>query len=49
MNLEQFKEKHYGARGIAVRDDIEAGYDSFRIKALIHEARLNKARNIHRD
>lgn len=42
MTLEQFKDKHYGKRGTARRDDLEAGYECFRIGALIHEARLEK-------
>lgn len=42
MTFEQFKDKHYGARGTAVRDELEAGYDSFKIGALIHEARIKK-------
>ena len=40
--LEQFKELHYGKRGTAKRDKLEEGYDSFKIGALIHEARLEK-------
>ncbi len=40
--LEQFKEKNYGKRGTAKRDALEAGYESFKIGALIHEARLEK-------
>ena len=42
MTLEQFKDKHYGKRGTAKRDNLEAGYESFKIGALIHEARLEK-------
>jgi ribosome-binding protein aMBF1 (putative translation factor) len=42
MTLEQFKDNHYGKRGTARRDELEAGYDSFKIGALIHEARLEK-------
>ncbi|MCK4920546.1 MAG: helix-turn-helix transcriptional regulator [Bacteroidales bacterium] len=40
--LEQFKDKHYGKRGITKRDELEAGYKNFKIGALIHEARLEK-------
>lgn len=40
--LEQFKEKNYGKRGTAKSDALEAGYESFKIGALIHEARLEK-------
>jgi len=42
MTLEQFKDRHYGKRGTAKRDKLEAGYDSFKIGVLIHEARLEK-------
>ncbi len=42
MTLEQFKHKHYGERGTAGRDELEAGYESFKIGVLIHEARLEK-------
>lgn len=42
MTLEQFKDKHYGKRGTAKRDELEAGYDSFKIGVLIHQARLEK-------
>jgi len=42
MTLEQFKDKHYGKLGTAKRDELEAGYENFRIGALIHQARLEK-------
>jgi len=40
--LEQFKDKNYGERGTKKRDDLEAGYENFKIGILIHEARLEK-------
>lgn len=40
--LEQFKNKHYGKRGTAKREELEAGYENFRIGALIQEARVEK-------
>ncbi len=40
--LEQFKTKHYGNRGTAKRDELEAGYEHFKIGVLIQEARLEK-------
>ncbi len=40
--LEQFKECHYGKRGTAKRDQLEAGYENFKIGALIQEARIEK-------
>jgi ribosome-binding protein aMBF1 (putative translation factor) len=42
ITLEQFKDKHYGKRGTEKRDALEAGYEQFKIGALIHEARLEK-------
>jgi DNA-binding Xre family transcriptional regulator len=42
MTLEQFKDKHYGKSGTARREKLEAGYESFKIGVLIHEARLEK-------
>jgi len=38
--LEEFKEKNYGKRGSKDRDELEAGYENFRIGALIHDARI---------
>ena len=40
--LAEFKDKHYGKRGTSKRDNLEAGYDVFRLGALIQEARLEK-------
>jgi ribosome-binding protein aMBF1 (putative translation factor) len=42
LTLEQFKEKHYGKPGTVKRDQLEAGYENFKIGAMIHEARLEK-------
>ena len=42
LTLEQFKDKHYGKRGTAKRNELEAGYENFKIGVLIHEARLEK-------
>jgi len=42
MTLDQFKEKHYGKVGTKKRDELEKGYENFKIGALIHEARLEK-------
>lgn len=42
MTLDQFKDKHYGKIGAKKRDDLEEGYESFKIGALIHEARIEK-------
>lgn len=42
LNLEQFKDKNYGKIGTTKRNKLEAGYENFKIGALIHEARLEK-------
>ena len=42
LTLDQFKDKHYGKRGASERDELEAGYESFKIGFLVHEARLKK-------
>ena len=42
LTLREFKEKHYGKVGSKKRDTLEEGYESFKIGALIHEARLEK-------
>ena len=38
--LEEFKEKNYGKRGTKERDELEAGYEAFKIGALIHDTRV---------
>ena len=40
--LDQFKDKHYGKTGTLKRDDLETGYENFKIGALIQNARLQK-------
>lgn len=42
MTLDQFKEKHYGPRGTEKREELESGYENFKIGAMIHAARLEK-------
>lgn len=42
LTLDQFKEKHYGKRGSAKRENLEKGYQEFKLGALIYEARLEK-------
>ena len=42
MTLSEFKDKHYGKRGALKREELEAGYNQFKLGALIHEARLEK-------
>ena len=38
--LDEFKEKNFGKLGTKERDKLEAGYDNFKIGALIHDTRL---------
>jgi len=40
--LEEFKENNYGKRGTKKRDELEAGYENFKIGVLLHQARLEK-------
>lgn len=40
--LSEFKDKHYGKRGTAKREKLEAGYEEFKLGALLQEARLGK-------
>ena len=42
LTLDQFKDKHYGKPGTKKRDQLDKGYENFKIGALIHEARLEK-------
>lgn len=42
MTLDQFKDKHYGAKGTAKRDELDNGYESFKLGTLLQEARLEK-------
>lgn len=40
--LEEFKDKHYGKIGTPKRDNLENGYENFKVGALLLEARLEK-------
>ena len=40
--FEEFKELNYGKLGTKKRDELEAGYENFKIGALLYEARLGK-------
>ena len=40
INLEEFKVKNYGKRGTKEREELEAGYENFKIGALIHDTRI---------
>ena len=40
--LDEFKEKNFGKRGTKKREELEEGYDNFKIGVLLQEARLEK-------
>jgi DNA-binding XRE family transcriptional regulator len=40
VTLEEFKNRNYGKRGTKKRDELEAGYDLFKLGALIHDTRI---------
>ena len=42
MTLEEFKEKNYGKPGTKERDELDSGYDNFKIGVLLRQARLEK-------
>ena len=40
VTLEEFKTKNYGKRGTQKREELEAGYELFKIGAMIHDTRI---------
>jgi DNA-binding XRE family transcriptional regulator len=42
ISFEAFKDSAYGHVGTKRRDEFEAGFENFRMGALLHEARLEK-------
>ncbi len=42
ITLDQFKDIHYGKPGTKKRDELEAGYENFKLGVMIHAARLEK-------
>jgi len=40
QTLDQLKEKFYGKKGTSKRDELEAGYEEFKVGFMIREARL---------
>ena len=42
ITLEQFKDENYGKLGTSKRNQLEAGYENFKVGALIHDARIEK-------
>ena len=41
-SLEELKDKHYGKPGSSRREELENGYEHFKIGVLLHQARLDK-------
>jgi DNA-binding Xre family transcriptional regulator len=42
MTLDEFKGKHYGEKGTESRDELDRGYENFKLGTLLHDARLEK-------
>ncbi len=42
LTLDEFKDKHYGLKGTKSRDELENGYENFKLGSLLHEARIEK-------
>ena len=42
MTLNEFKDKHYGVQGTKKRDALDEGYETFKLGALLYEARIEK-------
>ena len=42
MTLDEFKNKHYGVKGTKSREELDNGYENFKLGSLLHEARLEK-------
>ena len=42
QTLSEFKDEHYGKIGSVKRDKLEKGFESFKLGALLHEARLEQ-------
>lgn len=42
LTLNQFKDKHYGVTGNNKRDALDEGYETFKLGALLHDARIEK-------
>jgi DNA-binding XRE family transcriptional regulator len=42
LTLDEFKDKHYGVKGTKPREELDNGYENFKLGALLHEARIEK-------
>lgn len=43
ISLSDFKDKNYGKRGAKNREELESGYNDFKIGAMLLQARLEKS------
>ena len=42
MTLNEFKDKHSGVKGTKSREELDNGYENFKLGALLYEARIKK-------
>ena len=42
ISQDEFIEKHYGPKGTKKRDELEKGYENFKLGVMLKEARLKK-------
>ena len=42
MNLDEFKDKHYGEKGTKSREELDKGYENFKLGTMLQEARIEK-------
>jgi DNA-binding XRE family transcriptional regulator len=42
LTLDEFKDKHYGVKGTKPREELDSGYENFKLGFLLHQARLEK-------
>lgn len=40
--LAEFKDEHYGKKGTEKRDQLDKGFEAFKLGAMIHEARIEQ-------
>ena len=40
--LDQFKDEQYGKGGTVKREQLEVGYEQFKLGAMLHQARIDK-------
>lgn len=41
MTLDEFKDKHYGVKGTQLRDELDKGYEEFKLGTMLYEARIS--------